>query len=125
MRKSVIKLNNLSRVSLIVYIVLDAQLLGVEIYFTRASITGSVSPFAFWVFLEANVSLCLFQIYLSLMATLLIWKLGLAPTFKWSLIMTVWLLAATFIVTEWLGVITYTAGSQSRNLLGFIAKTGH
>ena len=81
---------------------LDAQLIGIEIYLTHASIKGNVPKFAFWVFLEANIILCLYQLYLSVMATLLIQKLGLGPTFKWPLIVTVWLLTTTYIVIEFI-----------------------
>ena len=50
--------------------------------------------------MEAIVLLCLYQVYLSIMATWLIRKLGLSRGVKGLLIATVWLLATTYILTE-------------------------
>ena len=44
--------------------------------------------------------LCLYQVYLSIMATWLLRKLGLSRGVKGLLIATVWLLATTYILTE-------------------------
>ena len=81
-----------------VYVLLDAQLIGVSISIENSG--GNILPILKWVYVEAIVLLCLYQVYLSIMATWLIRKLGLSRGVKGLLIATVWLLATTYILTE-------------------------
>jgi len=41
------------------------------------------------------------------MVTILLTKLALGPLFKWLLILTVWILATTYIVTEFLEITVF------------------
>lgn len=60
------------------------------------------------------------------MATWLIRKLGLGPTFKWPLIITIWLLTTTYIVTDCLTIATFSiTGELTGSKLAFVTKTGH
>ena len=102
-RQRVQRLNNLSRASLVVYMLLDAQLTGISICIVKSG--GQMKPFQKFVYVEAIVLLCIYQIYLSLVATWMIRKLGLSKGVKWLLIVMVWLLATTYVLTEIDGIL--------------------
>ena len=92
---------------MLVYSLLDAQWIGIEIHLTNL-VNGQATKFATFVLFEANILICFFQVYLSVMATLMISKLGIGPNFKRTLIITVWLLSTTFIVAELLTLAAFT-----------------